>query len=185
MKNNWFIYLIIAALIIALLHQCQGDDTVKTVTKIEYVEKTDTVTKTIIEKVPTKVYVERTKTIKGKDTIIYKNKPTDSTINANQYDTTLKSNNATADLKITTTGELLDVQGVIKYTQENKTTTITETKSKSGLFLYGQINLNGFDNYGLGLDYTIKNKLIIGTSINYDNFNGHFGLNAKIGFKIK
>lgn len=184
-KYNWILYVIVIGLIIALAHQCQEEETIKTVTKIEYVEKTDTITETIIEEKIKKVYVERFKTIKGKDSIVYKDNPTDSTINANQYTTQLKSNNATANLEITTTGELLDVTGIINYTQENKTTTITKTKAKSGLFAYGQINLNGFDNYGLGLDYVIKNKIIIGTSANYDNFNGNIGLNVKVGIRLK
>ena len=182
-NKNWIWYFIAIVSIILLLKDCGGEK-IKTVTVTEIVKVTDTVTNTVIQEVPKTVYIERLKTIKGKDTIIYKDKADSTTIKANQYATKLESNNATANLQITTTGELLDVQGVITFEQENKTTTITKTKNASGLFLYGQTNLNGFDSYGVGIDYQIKNKIIVGTSVNYDNFNGHFSLNAKIGFKL-
>lgn len=175
----WFI--VGAIIVFVLLKQCEPEP--KTITKTEYVKVTDTITETIIEEIPKTVYVERVKTIKGKDSIIYRENPTDSTITANQYTTQLKSNNATADLEITTTGELLDVQGVINY--EKEITTITEFKNNSGLFAYGQARINGFDSYAAGLDYHFKNKIIVGANVQYDLLHNYTSFNVKIGFRIK
>lgn len=183
LKNSIF-WVIGIILILLLVRYCEGEPT--TITKIEtkYVKVTDTIKNTIIQKVPKIVYVEKTKTIKGKDTIIYKDKFSETTIKANKYETKIESNNANADLQITTTGELLDVQGVINYEKEIKTIETTKTRDASGLFLYGQTNLNGFNNYGVGIDYQLKNKIIIGASVNYDDFNNNINLNVKVGFRI-
>ena len=184
LKRNWLVYLIIISLIISLAHQCSREqkETTKTVTKIEYVKVTDTINTITIQKVPINVYIDKEKYTRY-DSIIYVS-DTINSIKANQYQTELKSNNALANLSITTPGELLDVSGTITYTQENKTVKTTKTKALSGAFLYGQVNLNGFDSYGIGIDYQIKNTIIIGTSINYDNYNRHFSLNVKLGFKL-
>jgi len=60
-------------------------------------------------------------------------------------------------------------------------------KKNSSLFLYGQVNLNGWTQYGVGVDYTIKDKVIIGTSATYDSFYEpvNVNVNIKLGFKIK
>ena len=185
MKNNWFIYLIIFVGLFILVRECQPEPKIKIETVTEYVKVTDTITNTIIEKVPTKVYVNRYVNVKGNDSIVFVTTPNDSTIQANQYNTKLESNNATATLKITTTGELLDVSGVIDYTQENTTTTITKTKAQSGLFLYGETSLEPmFNRFELGLDYQIKNTIIIGTSVGYDNLSEQLNFNVKIGIRI-
>ena len=182
MIKNWFWYLIVIIFIIAFLKDCDGKK-VKTVTVIETVTVTDTIINTVIQKVPKTVYIERLKTIKGKDTIIFKDRPTDSTIQANQYKTTLESNNATADLIVTTTGELLDLSGTINYKQENKTTTITKKIPSSGAYLSAQIGLVGTPSYGIGLDFQIK-KVIIGGFANYLPMNGGINAGVKVGFKL-
>ena len=119
--KSYIIAIATIVICIIIVKQCEGDPRIIEKTKTEYVKVTDTVTKTIIDTVPKTVYVERVKTIKGKDSIIYKDNPTDSTIIANKYNTKLESNNATANLEITTTGQLLDVNGTINYTKEIKT----------------------------------------------------------------
>lgn len=180
MKVNIF-YVIAAALVVFfVVKQCEQEPKIKTVTKIEYVKVTDIIERVKIDTVPKLVYVK-----KVKDSIVYVSKPSDSTIEANQYKTKIASNNATADLEITTTGELLDVRGVINYTQENKATTITKVKPKSGLFLYGATSVNPtFENIELGLDYQIKNTIVIGTSVNYNNQSKSAYINLKLGFRV-
>ena len=128
----------------ALLRQCEGADT-KIITKTETVYETvvDTITQVVIQKVPgPKVYVERVKTVKGKDSIIYKDSPSETTISANRYKTQLKSNDALAKLHILSTGEVLDVQGTITYPKETTITTITKKIPKSGAFLFIESNFN-------------------------------------------
>lgn len=185
--KNWIFRLIVIILVIALFKTCTEEPKIKIETVTEYVKVTDTITNTIIEKVPTKVYVNRYIDVKGNDSIVFVDTPTlgtsDTTIQANQYNTTLKSNNATATLKITTTGELLDVSGTIDYTQENTTKTITKIKNKSGLFLYGGTNID-FNRYELGLDYQIKNTIIVGTSVSHNNISNQSNINFKLGIKI-
>ena len=156
----------------------------RTHVQTRYIQVTDTITKVEIKEVPKKVYVYKAKTVKGKDSIVFvKSKDTADLpiIKANQFTTILKSNNATADLKITTTGELLDVQGVINYKEKKQT--ITEFKNNSGLFLYGQTNTK-FDEYGVGLDYVIRNSIIIGGSINHNTQFQNTRINIKVGIRI-
>lgn len=181
--KNWFTYLLVVVVIIVLIKQCEEPE-IKIETVTEYVKVTDTITNTIIQEIPKTVYVERLKTVKGKDSVVYVDKPTETTIKANQYDTKLESNNATADLKITTTGELLDVSGVINFTQENTTTTITKTKAKSGLFLYGKVPITNFNSPEIGVLYQFKNSLIIGSGVQYNNLTKALEITAAIGIKI-
>ena len=184
-KKYWLHVVIIITLVV-LLNRCgKSEPTIKIVTETEYIDRVDTITRVVIKEVPTTVYLNRIKTIKGKDSIVYVKQFVKGTIKANQYETELQSNNATAKLKITTTGELLDVQGVISY--KEKVTTITKTieRNKSGLFLYAETSINPLsENIEVGLDYVIKNKFIIGTSASYNNVTKSINLNAKIGIKL-
>jgi len=181
----WIFVIFIA--LYALLRQCEGDDT-KIITKTETVYETvvDTITQVVIQKVPgPKVYVERVKTVKGKDSIIYKDSPSETTISANRYKTQLKSNDALAKLDILSTGEVLDVQGTITYPKETTITTITKKIPKSGAFLFIESNFNKMpDRYAIGIDYQIKNKILLGTSVSYNLLTNNVNLNVKVGFKI-
>lgn len=182
-KKRWFEIFFISVCLFALLKQCNSKPEVKTET-IEVVKwKTDTVTETIIQEVPKTVYIEKLKTVKGKDSIIYKDKPTEKTITANQYDTEIKSDSATARLKITTTGELLDVQGVIEYPRIERTTTITKTKDASGFFIYASMPVNGNVSPELGGMIQIKNKIILGAGAQLNNFTKQ--IDAKITLAVK
>lgn len=182
--KNWFWYILGIVLILVLIKQCEQEPKTITKTKIEYVKVTDTITKTIISK-PKTVYVERYKTIKGNDTIIYKDKPTDSTIKANEYKTKLLSNNATANLEIVTTGELLDVKGTIDYTQTNTTTTITKIKPKSGLFIYADVPINtNLSNIEAGLLYQHKNTILFKAGIQNNNLTSSADIIVGIGVRI-
>lgn len=131
LKNNWIIIGIILIVLI-IVKTCEQDPKVVTKTKVIYKTKTDTIHTVEIKEVPKTVIVEKIKTIKGKDSIIYVDRQTDTSIEANQYDTELKANNALAKLKITTTGQLLDVSGTIQWNEKETQTTTTITKPKSG-----------------------------------------------------
>lgn len=185
MKINIIYPLIAIVLIVFIVKKCEKDPKTVTKTKIEYVKVTDTILRTVFDTLPKLVYVERIKTVKGKDSIVYVDKPADTSIKANQYATKLESNNATANLKITTTGELLDVQGTINYTQTITTTETIKTTAKSGLFLYAETSTNPvFERAELGLDYQIKNTIILGTSASYDNLSKKLNFNVKVGFRV-
>lgn len=180
-----FKYIIALVLITAfctvLITKCTQEPIIKT----EYTKVTDTIKETIIKEVPKTVYVQRLKRVKGKDSIVFvdkiRYKKDTSITKANQYETTLKSNKASADLKITTTGELLDVSGVIHYTEKK----VTETKAKSGLFIYADMPINKHNtNYALGLAYQIKNKLLIKGSVQHNQFTNGVDISVGVGIKI-
>lgn len=184
-KKNWFVYLLIIVLTFALIKQLESEPKVVTKTKVIYKTKTDTIHTVEIKEVPKTVIVEKIKTIKGKDSIIYVDSQTDTSIEANQYDTELKANNALAKLKITTTGQLLYVSGTISWTEKETQTTTTIIKPKSGLFLYGQTSVKPLlEVSSIGLDYQFKNTAIIGTSFSFDHIMKQNYVNVKLGFRI-
>jgi hypothetical protein len=189
MKTKVDIVWIVIAFIVFYItfRQCEGDN-VKIVTETETIIETvtDTITEVVIQKVPgPKVYIEKIKTIKGKDSIIYKDKPSETTIAANKYKTEVKTDEAIAKLDILTTGELLDVTGVITYPKETTITRITKKVPKSGAFLFIESNFNKKpDRHAIGIDYQIKNKLLIGTSVSYNTITNNVNMNFKVGFKI-
>ena len=141
------------------------------------------------------VYIDTVKTkinwLKGdtkiikKDSIIYVNTPTEYTIEATEYKTELKSNDATADLYITTTGKLLSIDGTISYPEKTITNTKTKVITKNAGFLYFE---SGFgktpERFALGIDYQIKNKLLLGTSIDYNVITNSVNTNFKIGINL-
>ena len=185
LRKNWFFYVIGIVLVLILIKQCEQEPKTITKTKIEYIKVTDTITETIISEVPRTVYVERTKTVYGKDSIVFVNTPTDSTITAKQYDTKLSSNNAIAELKITTTGELLDVTGTITYEKEVKTIEITKTKPKSGLFIYADVPVSGnVQNLEAGLLYQIRNTMLLKGGVQYNSLTKSPDIKIGIGIRI-
>lgn len=172
-------------LTIFLVKRCEDEP--KVITKTTTIVKTvkDTIRETIIEKVPERVYVEKIKTIKGKDSIVYQDKPSNTTLEANQYDAQLKANNATATLKVTTTGELLDVSGTIDYPEKTVTTTITKIKPKSGAFVYFETQLSTSPKrFEIGVDYQIRNTFLIGVSADYSNITKNLSANLKFGIIV-
>lgn len=181
--KNWYWYILGIIILIALIKQCEGETKTITKTVIEYVPVTETITETKIDTVPKLVYVEKTKTVKGKDSIIYVKEPNDSTIKANQYNTTLLSNNASADLKITTTGELIDVQGTINYNQKQTTTETLKIRDASGLFIYGNMPVNSVQPE-VGVLYQLKNKMFISAGAQYNEFTKSADLKVGLGIKI-
>lgn len=185
LRKNWFWYLLVIAFILIMVKQCEKEPKTVTKTKVIYRDRTDTIHSTVIQEVPKNVYVERTVTKKGKDSIIYVDKPTDTSIKANQYNTELIANNAKAKLKITTTGQLLDVTGTIDWTEKTTTKETIITKPMSGLFVYGQTSVSPLlEVSSVGLDYQFKNTAIIGTSISLDHLSNQTYINVKLGFRI-
>ena len=186
--KNWQKISIAILLIIAfflLVRKCESEPKSNTVTEIVYRDRVDTIIETKIKEVPKKVYYEVIKTIKGKDSIVYIDKPSDNSFNASVYDVIIKTDSSSADLKITSLTRPIDVRGVIRCTE--KLTNIKETivKPKSGLFLYGESSINPiFENVGVGLDYQFRNSVILGTSVNFDNISKHTYFSVKFGIKI-
>jgi hypothetical protein len=176
--------LVVAIVLFALMKQCEGEPKVvtKTVTKIETIH--DTINETIIKEVPKTVFIEKTKTIKGKDSIIYKDKPSETTVEAKEYKTELRSNNATANL-IITSKELYKVEGVITYPKETIKETTTITRDASGFYIYGSMPISSqLTTPELGVMFQIKNKLIIGVGGQYNNLNNNLSAVATIAVKL-
>ena len=185
LRKNWFVYLIAIVLFFALVKQCEQEPKTVVKEKVVYKYRTDTIHSTIIQEVPKNVYIERIKTVKGNDSIVYVKVPGEKSIEANQYDTELKANNATAKLKITTTGQLLDVTGTIDWKEKETTTTTTIVKPKSGLFIYGQTSVSPLlEVSSIGLDYQLRNTVIVGTSFSLDHVSKQNYVNVKLGFRL-
>lgn len=186
--KTWHKYLIGALVIIAIIvfiKSCENEPKIKTETKIVYKDRIDTITQTVIKEIPKKVYYEVIKTVNGKDSIIYVDKPSDNSLEAQIYDVTIKTDSSSAELKITSLTKPIDVFGTIKCINKETTTKETIIKPKSGLFLYGESSINPMlENVGVGLDYQIRNTLIIGTSANYDNISNNVYFNVKVGIRI-
>ena len=168
-----------------LMKSCESKPSINTETVTKIITKHDTINKTIIKKIPEKVYVQKEITTKGDTVIIYKDKPSETTTTANQYKTEVKSNEATAKLDITTTGELLDVQGVITYKQKETIKETTIRQDNSGFYIYAQMPISSqITTPELGVMLQIKNKLIIGVGAQYNNFNNNLSAVATIGVKL-
>jgi hypothetical protein len=180
-------HIIIAILLVLLLLETtcneKPEEMVKVVTKTETV--TDTITKTIIKEVPKEVIVNKYIDKEGEKVIVYVDKPNDSSIVANQYQTELISNNATAKLDITTIGELLDVQGLITYPEKETIKETTITRDASGLFIYGSMPISSqLTTPELGVMFQIKNKLIIGVGAQYNTINDNLSAVGTIAVKL-
>lgn len=184
--NRNIIVIVIAIItLMSLIKACEDEAKVKVKTVTKVVTVNDTITKVKIDTIYTPVIVEKIKNVKGETKIVYIDTTTNTSLEAKQYNTSILSNNATASLKITTTGELLDVQGVIKYPKETITKTVTKTKSKSGLFLYGQMPLNQNNiNIEVGAIYQFKNYLMVLGGVQYNQFTNSGDIKVGIGIKI-
>ena len=184
MKINIWWVVVGAIIAFAILKQCESEPRVvvktKTVTKIV----TDTINTVTIKEIPKKVYIEKIKTVKGKDSIIIQNVPSENTTTANQYKTKIQSNEASADLQITTTGELLNVSGIITFPKVEKTTTITKIKDKSGLYIYGQLPINNIASPEVGVLIQVRNKMFISTGVQYNNLSRQLDYKVGVGVKI-
>lgn len=189
------IILIIAVGILSLrVWNEQPTETTTTTTLIEQVR--DSIIKANI-KIPNVVYIDTSKpkivkvpgkdVIKWKDSLIYIDTAGvyNRVIAAREYPATLEAENASANLSILTTGQLLNVTGIINYKKEINTVETIKSINNSGLFLYGETSvIPKFQQYKVGLDYTIKNSVIVGTSIGYDTQLNAGIVNVKFGIRI-
>lgn len=181
-KAKLILIAVVVVLVGLLIQECQRPPEVKTV--IEYQTKTDTITKTKI--IPGDIrYVQLTKTVKGRDSIVYVEKPSENdsiTIEAREFKTTLEADSARADLSILSTGQVLGVSGSITW-QEKKTTKYIET-FRPRLYLYGETSVNPvLEKAELGLDYSMK-KYIIGVSAEHIFGIEETFFNVKVGVKL-
>lgn len=183
MKSNIIALIVGAVIVFILMRSCEGEPKIVTTTVTKIVKVTDTIKTVTIKEIPKKVYIERTKTIKGKDSIIYKDKPSEGTTTANQFETTLESNNATAKLLITA-NELYDVQGVITFPKVETTTETIITRDASGLYIYGSMPITSQISPELGAMFQIKNKLIIGAGFQYNNFTRNIDATVTLAIKV-
>lgn len=178
-------YILIVVLIILLFQQCNKKPEVITKTKIETVTEIvhDTIIKTVIGK-PEIVKISVPDTVyKEKYTYIPINKK--DSLEVFKYPLKLKSNKATFEGFAFSDGNLYDFTGVITY-PETTITKETETiirQDKSGLFLYAQGN-SQMNDFGLGLDLTIKNRFVVGTSLTHNTLFNNTNLNFKVGYNI-
>ncbi len=171
-------------MLFCFIKQCEGKPKIVVKTETKIVKVSDTITEVEIKQIPKIVYVQKIKNVKGKDSIIYKDKAGEGTIEAKQYNTELKANNALAKLKITTTGELLDVSGVITYPKEINTVTITKTRNASGLFIYANVPITNFQSPEIGVLLQIKNKMFVSSGMQYNNFTKQIDFKVGLGVKI-
>ena len=187
------IALLVIILILAggLFWKIKEPPKVVTKTEIEYVERTDTIVETIIKEEPVVVYLDRIKTVRGKDSIVFIEKPSDTTaIPVNKYEATIHADSSRAELEIFTTGKLYDVRGQIFTTQKNTFVETIKYRDRGGLFLYGEASVMPILNRAeVGLDWVIKNRFIIGGGISVDDIPGFYdrpnvNFNVKIGFRI-
>ena len=179
-SKNLFFAIIAVIIVFIVIRKCEEEPRV--ITKIEYITKTDTITETVIKDKPIIRYVERIKTAKVKDSIIYVSQPTELSVEAKEYEATVKTDSSRADLKILTTGELLDVKGTITYNQ--KETTITKIKDKSGFYVYGMIPVDNPIIPEVGGLYQFRNKMFISGGIEYNDFTKSVDFKVGIGVKL-
>ena len=181
MKRN-ILYIIIGFIVaFAVLKQCEGKPRTitKTVTKIETIY--DTINRVSIKEIPKKVYIEKTK--KGDTVVVYKDKPSETTIEASQFEVELLSNDASATLTITA-NELYDVQGVITYPRIETTTETIKIRDASGLYVYGQIPINNIASPEVGVLIQVRNKMFISTGVQYNNLSQQLDYKVGVGIKI-
>lgn len=179
-KLRYFVIGIVVTLIaLFFIKSCKKEE-VKVTTKVTAITKVDTVYAEKINTKYQKVFVEKVVNQKGDTTIVYVDKPTDNSIIANVYKQKLKGKTASADLEITTTGELLDVKGTISYPETTIEKTIEKRVDKSQLFLGGVYQTN--NTLEANIDWNIKNKVLVKGVIGYDNRinNTYYGVGISI-----
>jgi hypothetical protein len=147
-----------------LLHFCEGRNVKKdkVSTKVKVVKVTDTLK--VKGGVTTKfknVYVRKTDT-----SIVYLDKPDSTSICANYYEQPIVGKRSNGTAFITTTGELIDFKAIIECTDIIKETTITKYRDRSRLFLSPSYNTNNQIN--LGVDWNLKNKVLLKGGVGYD-----------------
>ena len=184
-KKYKSIILLIVGFFIGSLLTCNRDKPTTTTTiETKYVVKNHIDTIRTKPKVVYK-YVNKVIPIKQIDTIIKNFNPKDYQWIYIKTDTT--KNNKT-NIKITATGwgnitkldYIINTKDSIVYI--TKQTERTIIKNTNNLYLSGGYNTN--KNISVGLDWTIKNKMIIGGVIEYDKVTNKPIAGIKLGIKI-
>jgi|GEM_PF-4557071 len=167
---------LIVGIIIGLFLANPAKEKTETIIKYITVERTDTL---IVNK-PTVVYKDR---IKNREIIkidsVYKEfKPKDY---AYKYDTINKKFEA----HLQGWGGLSKVEIISKHKDSIIEKTVTETLlvNKNTLYLWGGYSFK--PSYQVGVDYTIKNILIVGGNIDYNQNTGIVTPAIKLGIKLK
>lgn len=175
-KTKYTIFALILGFIMGLVVSKPATESV--VTKVEYVtvDRLDTL---YLDK-PVVVYKDK---IINRETIkidsVYKDfKPSD-------YRYTLDTINSKFEAHLAGWGGLDKVNIISKHKDSiiTKTTTKTLLVNKNALYIWGGYNTR--PSYQVGVDYTIRNKLVIGSNIDYDKDTQQVTPGVKIGIKIK
>lgn len=179
--------------IIFFVDKCSPDVPVPTVTTTVDIEHIKDSIKNVVINSIEPVYIDTSKTktkwLKPEKEIVritdtfYLNSDSTNFVPANKYSLTLESNEATADLDITTTGELLDIDGVINYPKETITIKETIIDRAPHLSLYTMSPTNRFSPE-LGLIYKTKGPISLMVSGNYNEFIKQGELKVGIGITI-
>jgi hypothetical protein len=163
--KNELLYFVSGVLVCLLFFKaCDGksNSETKIVTKTKVVKVTDTLRPK--DKIVTKyknVYLKKTDT-----SVVYVTEKDSSTIEARLYEQPIVGKRSTGLAKITTTGELLDFSVVIQCQDSIIETTKTQYKNKSKLFLSGELSTN--KDVKAGLDWNIKNKVLLKGGVGYN-----------------
>tara|TARA_R100000951_G_scaffold74557_1_gene62829 strand:- start:82 stop:642 length:561 start_codon:yes stop_codon:yes gene_type:complete len=185
--RNKNIVIAIASFVIGVLlaSSCERDVVeVREKIVIKNVKVTDTVRMhdTIVK--PVKVYVDR-----------WRNKPNpnptpnneEEIVEANKYSQELIGEKGIAKIDVITTGELLDLSGTIECNEKIVEKTITKYTAKSKVFVSGGIDMRlngGVKNIRAGIDYNIKNKVLLKGGLGYDITDNQPFAGVGIGFGL-
>lgn len=175
--NRFTTFILGALFAVVFLHFCEGkkkED--KVVTEIKVVKVTDTlkIKGGIVTKYK-QVFVRKTDT-----SVVYLDKPDTTSICANYYEQPIVGKRSNGIARITTTGELVDFSATIECQDSITETTITKYRDKSQLFLSGEYNTSR--TMQLGVDYNIKNTILLkaGAGYNFESKVPHISLGVGI-----
>lgn len=148
----------------SVLHFCEDRGVSETITyKDRIIKITDTL-KVKNNKIVTKyktVYVRKTDT-----SLVYLDKPDTTSIIARVYNQPIEGRRVKGIAHITTTGELLDFCSEVEVKDTIRETTITKYRDRSKAFVSASYNTN--NQLNLGIDWNIKNKILLKGGIGYE-----------------
>ena len=179
-RNIKLITAVLIGFILGTLITCQGDkqDTTKTTTTIEVKEKV--------------IHIKDKPQIKYKNKYITKESLKTDTIYKKikeeysyKLDTIYKSKEGDTHLKIDGFGGINDIEVTTKYKDSIITIEKETTKYVNKNSLYLSPTYNTRKEIGVDLDWTIRNKVIIGGKVGYDVLTNTPVAGFKIGIKIK
>jgi len=196
MKINVWWVVALAVVLFAVMRSCEKKPGIVTVTTTEVnIEKIKDSIRNVVLKSVKPIYIDTSKTkikwLKGetktvyRDTTIYKNKPSQNTIESNEYKVRLESNEATTDLTIIA-DNLYHFEGVTTFPKVTKTIkeTTTITRDNSGLYIYGNLPVSNLSSPEVGALFQIKNKLFISGGLQYNNLSKQLDYKVGLGIRI-